>query len=201
MNKQYIVTNYLENKISNFFKFRDVLANPLGIEQTPSENRVVLYNTNYAASRMDLVKFTLNAKIEVITWYLNEEVANQMRVHEMSAHRKGLGIEFKVEGVKSKYVYELLKNKCLAKNTIEISFHELIYNEEKDTIFISFKTNISMEANKIGIIEKNKPMHFQYINKEKVKTGGTKKQGFKKPFGNTKNETSSRAPHKKKYGR
>lgn len=188
----------LGNKISNFFTVGDVLNNPLGINQTPSENKVIMYNTNYAASRMDLVKFSLNANIEVVSWYLNNEVANKMKVHELSQHRKGLAIEFRVEGMKSKYAYELLKNKCLAKNTIELSFNELIYNEEKDTVYVSFKTNIIMESNKIGIIEKNKPMHFQYINKEKVKVDANKK-GQKKSFGGPKNETSSRSFPKKNY--
>lgn len=188
----------LENKISNFFTVGDVLNNPLGVVQTPSENKVIMYNTNYAASRMDLVKFTLNANIEVVSWYLSNEVANKMKVHELSQHRKGLAIEFRVEGMKSKYAYELLKNKCLAKNTIEISFNELIYNEERDTVYVSFKTNIMMESNKIGVIEKNKPMHFQYINKEKVKPDANKK-GQKKPFRSPKNETPTKPSHKKSY--
>lgn len=181
-------------KLSTFFTLEDGLRNKLGINQQLPENKVYIYNMNYTASRLDLFKFTIDSEIKVVNWFMNDEVAEKLGVHIASSARKGLGVEFKTSK-NNREVFELIKNKVLGKNIIKLSVAELIFNEELDTIFISFKTNIEFEQCKIGIFKKDQPFRWLYLNGEKVANvekkstnGGFKKQsntstlqGYKKP--------------------
>lgn len=171
-------------KLSTFFTLENGLTNKLGIKQEVPDNKVYLYNMNYSASRLDLIKFSLNMEFNIINWFLEEEVANEMKIHPSSALRKGLAVEFRVDGSNTRNIFELIKNKILGKNTVTFSAAELIYNEVTDSIFISFKTNMMMEQCKIGLLEKGKTFRWLYIANEKVvttsgKNGGSKGQGYK----------------------
>ncbi|MGL5714909.1 MAG: hypothetical protein ACRCX2_17970 [Paraclostridium sp.] len=178
----------MQNKVSNFFTAEDTLKNILGRSQSYTGNKVIMYNVNYTASRMDLIKFSINADMEVINWFMDETVLRDANMFALTPHGKGLAVEFKCTSrVSTKHAYELIKNKILAKNTVEISVHELIYNEITDTIYISFKTNIEMEKNKIGIIKAGTRFHWSYIEKNKL-AEITKDNRSVKKFHNTNNK-------------
>lgn len=179
-------------KLSTFFTLEEGLTNRLGVKQEVPDNKVYLYNMNYSASRLDLIRFSLNMDFKVINWFLEEETANELKVHPSSAHRKGLGIEFKVEGVHNRNVFDLIKNKILGKNTVVFSASELIYNEITDSIFISFKTNMAVEQGKIGIILKDRTFKWLYTDGEKVvssngQNGRTKGKSFESSTSNKSN--------------
>ena len=144
-----------QNKVSVFFSAEDTLKNELNQQQSYLTNKLVMYNINYCASRLDLIKFALNANFEIVNWYMDPEVMRKLRMYELSPHSRGLAVEFKVtDRISNKYAFELLKTKVLKKNSLELSVHELIYNKTRNTIYVSFKTNIELEKNKIGIMEK-----------------------------------------------
>lgn len=155
-------------KLSMFFNMEDGLKNRAGIQQEVPANKVYLYNMNYSASRLDLIKFALDEEFKIIDWFLEEKVADKLGVHIASASRKGLAITFRSESANNRNLFELIKNKVLGKNSIKLSVAELIFNEAEDNIYISFKTNVDIEQSKIGIIEKNQPFRWMYLDGVKV---------------------------------
>lgn len=159
-----------QNKVSNFFTSQDTVTNELAVVQSYMQDKRVMYNVNFAAARLDLIKFSINADIEIVNWWMSPEVMKRTNMFEFSPHAKGLAVEFKVTSrISTRYAYEIIKNKILGKNSITLSLHELIFNEAKDTVYISFKTNIEMEKNKIGIMKKGiGRFYWSYMDKKKI---------------------------------
>ena len=169
----------LDDNISVFFTYRDVcsVATTLGILEQVVLNELIrtpssLSSTRIAAARMDLVRYLINDDIDIIDWYIPNQIADAVNLYEKAINRFGMSISFRPRSSKpvlkrssssfhDTYVvekcstetirmYELLKGKLLGFNDTVISCNDLMLYEDKDMITITFKLSMNQETIKIG---------------------------------------------------
>jgi len=167
----------MNRKISNFFYENDALINTrfLNIHNSYGDSQVIDRNIMFTAARMDLIRYIINAELQICSWY--RSVALQAKYgKEFSSFTRGLSVEFRVKGPAGSTgkAFDKLKDKILGINSVTISVHELIYFPDRDILLITFRPNMK-ERNKIGLKKANS--HINWLVKDgKVikKIGGSK---------------------------